>query len=198
MSLTAVQFAATLVVVGVLGAHACGRWVKSTPRSPVPDNAFQANWNNKTQPIPPSFHCACGNMTGNLMNSDDGFGPGYKCWYQSSSNTFCGVGEYTVLVSDFPSYNGPTVTDSTYTKPVPKDAIPGPGAQKSGYENYACVQYVDFMGVRGVYGGSLRVSPKTGGYVCQTIYTSNTQYTTTIDSSVAGGQYAVVTGSKCL
>jgi hypothetical protein len=48
------------------------------------------------------------------------------------------VGEYHVLAAAFPSYNNPSVKNSTYSRPVPSQALPAP-ITGSKDKQYGCV-----------------------------------------------------------
>lgn len=77
------------------------------------------------------------------------------------------VGEYLVMESAFPTYNGPEIHNSSSSNPVPKGAIPSPA--KTENPNYACINYVSntIEGVGpSVVPGGLGVDPSSGNYVC--------------------------------
>eukprot|EP01006_Ploeotia_vitrea_P047292 TRINITY_DN67110_c9_g6_i1.p1 TRINITY_DN67110_c9_g6~~TRINITY_DN67110_c9_g6_i1.p1 ORF type:complete len:196 (-),score=20.31 TRINITY_DN67110_c9_g6_i1:99-686(-) len=189
---------AFLLILGV--ASGCGKWVKSSAMSPVPDGAFKASDFHLPVAHPQPYFCACGNLTGALWNSHNGEAPGWACWYRSKSgyNSFCKVGDYTVLVTKFPSSTGPREQNSTNTHPVPSNAIPL--HKKQNPPAFACAFYTGGVnqGVKGVIPGGLMVDGGSGSYLCQAVYPSQTDYRNTIYVTAVSGQYVVPSGSVCL
>eukprot|EP00039_Didymoeca_costata_P019402 m.337399 g.337399 ORF g.337399 m.337399 type:complete len:210 (-) comp18119_c0_seq1:55-684(-) len=181
---------------------ACGSWQKSSPAKPLGTDAFPVKYGSHPV-LYETYMCSCGNYTGSLWNDNVGFGAGWKCWYHIfgpgyGTNTFCKVGDYSVMTSKFPSYNGPEYKNSTSSSPVPSKSIPSPATLK--YKNYACVQFLSnpIEGVGpSVIPGGLYIDPDTGGYVCNSVFASRVTVSTSVFSQGTPGNYAVVTGSAC-
>eukprot|EP01147_Barroeca_monosierra_P003130 gene3130-5882_t len=187
-----VVLAITLIITTTF-VTACGRWVQSTPIAPISDAPFRAEWT----PYYPSYDknlyfCSCNNYTGSLWNEDAGYGPGWKCWYStSSSNTqYCPVGKFYVLVSDFPTSSGPSFQNSTESRPVPKNSIPGRHIS----DQFSCVQYSRKLNA--VVPGALLIDVDTGNYICRSA-TPNGYFRSRDIINSGPGEFAAVVGSSC-
>lgn len=185
---SAVLFVVAAAVL-VASVNACGKWVASTAFEPVPDDAFRSEWKGYPTPTSHQYFCSCQNQTGSLWNDDAGYGPGWKCWIGRS--TYCGVSNYHVLVADFPSSTGPSIVNSTETRPVPKGSLPGFGAPN----DFSCVQYLKIYNDYTVAPGSLTIS-STGNYVCRSV-SPNGYYNQRQVVDAGPGKFAAVVANKC-
>ncbi|EGD75680.1 hypothetical protein PTSG_07800 [Salpingoeca rosetta] len=164
-SLVVAAAAVVVALAATTAVHGCGRWVASTAFEPIPDNAFPVKWDAHPDDKE-LYYCSCHNYTGSAWNDDAGFGPGWKCWYTTGSNRdFCHVGDFRVLVSDFPSSTGPRVVNSTTTRPVPKGTLPGYNVN----DQFSCVQQVTIRSSPTTVPGSLAIDSNTGNYVCKSV-----------------------------
>lgn len=176
--------------------HGCWWWLDSTPATPLPKGVFKVN---DPQGDGSLGHCKCKSAqatAGGLYKTDQG----YLCEYTDLNTyglSYCGPGEYSVLVQTFTT-DGPWYANSSASTPCLADSVPLPGKNSSsclGGDVFLCAGRVRNFAPDGkLIAGALSFDPN-GDRSC---LVSESFGIGGLSAYVKLGDYLILHGNKCL